>query len=400
MVLIVYASQRPVQIIAVAAIVMILTLLPDRNHSITSNEVTISKISTNSFLEYSSRVEAPVHSTHPSASNTIQHGTSKPKGTQNSRIVVLPCMNAVEVSWIKEELPEVDLAIYVANDSAASLYPPKNKGHEVMIYLTYIIDNYANLPDIILFMHAHRWTHHNNDLLDNDAVQMISRLNDEHVFREGYVNMRCQWDPGCPKWLHPTNLQESLGKQEEVVLARCWGELFPFDPLPAFLAQTCCAQFAISKERILSIPLSQFLFYRNWILMTPLSDYISGRIWEYSWQFIFTRRYVNCPAEHICYCDGFKVCFGGEAQYKDALELRNKTRLLQSKLEDLKNREDSLNAIFDEVVDDHTTDIVSGQVSYLNDQIGALEKEFSSRKADALERGEDGRNRAKECGRT
>lgn len=90
-------------------------------------------------------------------------GDPKSAGSAYARVVVIPRMKDENISWIAEELPDIDVAIYVANDPKAPLHPPRNKGHEVMIYLTYIIDHYEALPDIIIFMHAHRFSHHNND---------------------------------------------------------------------------------------------------------------------------------------------------------------------------------------------------------------------------------------------
>lgn len=329
-----------------------------------------------------------------------QNGGPRNEGSVYSRVLVVPCMKEDEVVWIKQELPDIAKAVYVVNDSTAFMHPPKNKGHEVMVYLTYIIDNYASLPNVSIFMHAHRWTHHNDGLLGNDAVEMISRLSDNHVIRRGYVNLRCEWDPGCPEWLHPVHSQASLGKQEEEVLSRCWRELFPSDPIPPFLSQPCCAQFALSKERILSIPKSRYIFYRDWTLTTPLSDYISGRIWEYLWQYIFSGEYANCPLEHVCYCDGFGICFGGEIQYQAFVELKMEMEKLEMKLDDLNrgaNREkQSIRHYW------HGTRITSFsdiQPAYLSDQVQAMKKELQSRKMDALERGEHAQSRAEECGR-
>ena len=260
-------------------------------------------------------------------------GNSKPDGSTYSRVLVIPCLNEMETDWVKTELSDVKLAAYVANNTDATLHPPRNKGHEVIIYLSYIIDHYADLPDIAVFMHAHRWAPHNNELLDHDAVQMIKRLSSQHVVKQGYVNMRCKWDPGCPEWLHPANKQETLTRQEEMMVSKSWAELFPLDALPSFLAQTCCAQFALSKERIHSIPLSRFIYHRDWILTTPLSDYISGRIWEYSWQFLFTGNTSYCPIEHHCYCETYSICFDGEGPYEDFKRLRFQKEDLKSQLE-------------------------------------------------------------------
>lgn len=332
----------------------------------------------------------------------FRNGVPKPPGSAYSRIMVVPRMKEDNVSWIAEELPEMNVAIYVTNDPTAPLHPPKNKGHEVMIYLTYIIDHYSQLPDVVIFMHAHRWTHHNNELLSYDAPQMIRRLSNEHVTREGYVNMRCLWSPGCPDWLHPDNKQETIGKQEEPVLAKCWSELFPLYPLPKSLAQPCCAQFALSEERIRSIPLGRYIFYRDWILRTPLSDYISGRIWEYSWQFLFTGQSILCPSEHVCYCDGFGVCFGGEAEYKAFENLRQMKQDFESEAKDLRQQQRLMgNGVPNSELS--TVSLVQayvpGRLSYLHDQASALDKELTARKKGAIKRGDDPRNRAEECGR-
>lgn len=319
---------------------------------------------------------------------------------QYSRVLVVPCMKEDEVVWIKQELPEIAEAVYVVNDSSAFMHPPKNKGHEVMVYLTYIIENYASLPNVSIFMHAHRWAHHNDGLLDNDAVEMISRLSDNHVIRRGYVNLRCEWDPGCPEWLHPTHSQASLEKQEEEVLSRCWRELFPSDPVPPFLSQPCCAQFALSKERILSIPMSRYIFYRDWILTTPLSDYISGRIWEYVWQYMFSGEYANCPLEHVCYCDGFGICFGGQIQYQAFVELKMEIEKLEMKLNDLNNRgANKEKKLISHWYGTRITSFSHLQPAYLSDQVQAMKRELQSRKMDAFERGEHPWNRAEECGR-
>ena len=329
-------------------------------------------------------------------------GNPNPSSSTYTRAMIVPRMKNENISWIANELPDLDTVIYVANDPSAPLHPPKNKGHEVMIYLTYIIDHYDNLPDISIFMHAHRWTHHNNHLLGHDAVQMIRRLNGDYVTREGYVNMRCEWYPGCPEWLHPNNAKESLAKQEEEVLSRSWKELFPTSPLPEALGQACCAQFALSRERILSISLSQFIFYRDWVIRTPLSNYVSGRIWEYTWQFLFTGKSTVCPAEHICYCDGFGVCFGGDKEYKDFERLRQRKEGHEREVREFRARRGSVRdggEGYGKSNASSVKDYDAASLTRLQKQIEKLEEEISARKKDALERGNNSENRARECGR-
>lgn len=334
-----------------------------------------------------------------SSAHRFRPGDPKPPGAAYSRVVVIPRMKDEDILWIATELPDIKTAIYVANDPKAPLHPPRNKGHEVMIYLTYIIDHYEALPDIMIFMHAHRYSHHNNDLLGYDAVQMIRRLSSDHVTREGYFNMRCRWRPGCPEWLHPENAKESLERQEEEVLSRSWEELYPSEPLPSALGQPCCAQFALSKQRVHAIPLSYFVFYRDWMIRTPLSDYVSGRIWEYTWQFLFTGQSISCPAEHICYCDGFGVCFGGVVEYQNFETLRNTTTDYEDELKEMRAGNQDSNMEHLQRDGSTWTPLDPGRYTFLNSQIAALSQEMAVRRQAALERGLDAENRARECGR-
>lgn len=320
-----------------------------------------------------------------------QLGTSDPGESIYSRVLVIPCLNETETDWVKTELPGVELVTYVTNDTGAILHSPRNKGHEVMVYLSYIIDHYATLPDIVVFMHAHRWAPHNSELLNHDAVEMIKRLSDQHVLRHGYVNMRCKWDPGCPEWLHPTNKKETLTRQEEMMVSKCWAELFPLEALPPFLAQACCAQFALSKERMRSIPLSRFIYYRDWVLTTPLSDYISGRIWEYLWHFLFTGSSSYCPTEHRCYCETYGICFAGEGPFEDFKKLRHQG-------DDLKSRPEVSTEATSQIPQSKMksiTGIASKSSSVLIDQVQSLDGKLAESTMIALNEGHERRQGAK-----
>ena len=90
-------------------------------------------------------------------------GKTKPPGSNYTRTLVLASTKEEDTSWVSTELADLlaphgqlSTAIYVVNDKTAPLHPPKNKGHEVMVYLSYIIDFYDELPDVSIFMHAHR----------------------------------------------------------------------------------------------------------------------------------------------------------------------------------------------------------------------------------------------------
>jgi len=243
-------------------------------------------------------------------------------GYNYTKTIVVPKLKREDTSWLDEELPDIPKTIYVVDDEQARLRPPKNKGREAMVYLSYIVDFYDSLPDISIFTHAHRWAWHNNDLLDKDMAMIIRHLNPDRVIREGYMNLRCHWYPGCPGWLKTHAKEKDGEKEEELLVAAAWKELFPTEQMPDVLAQPCCSQFALSRERIRVLPRREYERLRQWLLNTKLRDSMSGRIFEYVWQWIWAGKSALCPSMHECYCDGFSACFDSDEEYKRWFELR------------------------------------------------------------------------------
>jgi hypothetical protein len=329
-------------------------------------------------------------------------GSPMPSGHNYTSTLVISKTKDENINWILEKMPEQETAVYVADDPTAPLHPPKNKGHEVMNYLSWIIDNYENLPDVAIFMHAHQLAWHNDDLLGNDASLLVTRLSRQRVWREGFVNMRCSWNPGCPDWMHPGETEKNDFKQEEVLLAKSWSELFPLDEVPSVLAQPCCAQFALSRERIQAKPFAQYVWYRDWLFNTKIPDALSGRVWEYVWQFVFTGEFIFCPEEYMCFCDQYGTCFGGEEAYKSFRSLKNE---LNDRERDLREWQERRKAIMQA---EEKGDIEKlkelepaefGKNIEFRIEINRLRPVVDGLKRDAEIRGQDPRNRALEAGR-
>ena len=316
-------------------------------------------------------------------------GTARPASETYSRTLVMGKLKTDDISWVHAELPSLNKSIYVVddNDPKSEFRVPKNKGHEAMVYLTYIIDNYDHLPDTVLFFHPHKRTWHNNVLLDLDTAKTIKHLSDGNVARKGYFNSRCHHDPGCPDWLHldrPKKEWDYVKKNEERFFTRkLWRQLHPFAPFPIAISQPCCAQFAVSRDRIRSQPRSEYIRYRNWLLKTKLEDEISGRIMEYTWQYLFTGESELCPLENDCYCDGYGVCFGGSAEYQDWLNKLKEREILDDAVQALSDEGKGLSEIA--VRKREQADKINSELNRLTDE--------------AYKRGDEPRNRAIECGR-
>ena len=149
-----------------------------------------------------------------------------------------------------------------------------------MAYLTYVIDNYDSLPAIMAFIHPHRggfWGAWHTDTPLHDNVDSLRRLRLDIVRRNGYVNLRCNWNPGC----------NANDKANAHITPEIWGELFNGTEKPEEVGAACCAQFAVSKEQVLQRPREDYMKYRMWVLDTELEDRSSGRVMEYLWHVIF-----------------------------------------------------------------------------------------------------------------
>ncbi len=121
----------------------------------------------------------------------------------HSQTMVVASITSEGTSWILRELADKNHAIFVADDPMARLHPVANKGHEAMVYLTYIVDHYHNLSDTTIFTHSHQDAWHNNDLFDFDLSRMVRAVSNERVHRVGFFNLRCHHESGCPDHIQP-----------------------------------------------------------------------------------------------------------------------------------------------------------------------------------------------------
>lgn len=212
-----------------------------------------------------------------------------------------------------------------------------------MTYLTYIIEHYHALPDIVIFTHAHASAWHNNDLQLASTPMMLLELNYRRVARHGFMNLRCHWHPGCPAWIstNATAADVSSTKKEQAHFAGAFRALFPGEPVPRVFAAACCAQFAVTRAVLQRHSRERYERWRAWVVRTELPDDVSGRVWEYLWQYVFPGPAREgsiegmaeaCPLPHVCYCDGYGYCFGGEAEYGRHAERRAKADDLRVRL--------------------------------------------------------------------
>lgn len=190
--------------------------------------------------------------------------------------------------------PSWQAAIYTVNPSpnnstsSTILTTPLNKGRESMAYLTYIIDHYSSLPSTLVFLHSHRsgfLTAWHTDTPLHDNVDALRSLQLPFVQKNGYVNLRCNWNPGCLE-AHRYNAHVTPDVWKDV-FAGTSTEGKEEGGVPTLVGAACCAQFAVSKGQVQARPLGDYERFREWIVDTEKSDARSGRVLEFLWHVIF-----------------------------------------------------------------------------------------------------------------
>jgi hypothetical protein len=155
-----------------------------------------------------------------------------------------------------------------------------NRGREASSYLKFIIDNYNHLPKYIAFIHGHEssWHQKHNVIKALKCARYTDPNNgfislNNHKYEKRFVNGK-----------------DNIGWGK--VMLKEWNTLFrPFlnrDP-PVMIHHDCCAQFVVSRNRILARPLEAYKTWFNALISTKNKeeDYILGVVFEYLWPLIF-----------------------------------------------------------------------------------------------------------------
>lgn len=246
---------------------------------------------------------------------------------RNAIITSVQKKDETTTDWLFEDLPEWEPIVYVT-DRRPSENPTKpskhtsprhlalNQGREAAVYLTYIVDNYFDLPDYMVFIHGKRYQIHNDDPMF-DTLPTISRLNLDYVKEQGYTSLRCNLDT-CPKpAIEPS---QKIGIKDDWfeyagMYATAWQEFFPGEPVPDAVVGPCCAQFAVTREAVHKRPLEFYETARHWLWrynrgrnFDPMLDQHSGYVFEYMWHVIWDKPSIFCPDAKECYCKKWGMC--------------------------------------------------------------------------------------------
>lgn len=214
-----------------------------------------------------------------------------------SKALVVASTTTEDTTWLSQIPPSLNWTINhyrVDAPLTPALSVPSRNGNEAMVYLTYIIDNYAALPDVIFFHHGHPSAWHQK----LSSADEVARLRAPYVLKAGYASARCL--PGCENVVpleggEPATSMAALPllsrRDHLVTLLEKFLEPARFPALegavPEQIAAPCCAQFAVSRERVLRRDRDWWVQLREWLIEAPLPSMNSGRLMEHLWHVFF-----------------------------------------------------------------------------------------------------------------
>lgn len=197
----------------------------------------------------------------------------------NYELVIVSSHYNEDINWLKD----ADLPVVVCSKKLASPLCPiaENKGREASSFLKFIIDNYDNLPPNVAFIHGHEDAWHQR-LAQQNSKSFLDIIRCAKYKEYGYVSLNNYYID---------DRDDNSANQKHLLAV--WDELFrPFlnrDP-PAYSLNDCCAQFIVSRERILARPKEAYEHWYNYLIFKdPVEDnsYIIGVVFEFMWPIIF-----------------------------------------------------------------------------------------------------------------
>ncbi len=166
------------------------------------------------------------------------------------------------ISWLNQQ-HKYPYIVYTRSEKAARLNPdfrflPLNVGAEATSYLTYIVEQYYHLPQVMAFIHGHHtsWHQSANTLRVLDGLDLskitFKTLNDKlwNCYKQPGQGS-CENGKKCGRELLVHDiaiiqepLQYFLGLSKE--------------EMPKYILSSCCAQFVVHRQVIHSKPLDYY----------------------------------------------------------------------------------------------------------------------------------------------
>lgn len=188
------------------------------------------------------------------------------------------------LDWAKD-LTVDKVFIYSSNSEYKDYTQVINRGNDASHYLSFIIDNYHDLPKQTVFCHDHL----NNWTQEYPLSLIINKLNWK-VAKYFSIGARCNYWECIPFESKPYHIE---------AMARSWKILEPYLKYPETLTYFAGTQFCVHRDLILQYPKYFYQELRQWVYTTNEAEWFIGRFFEYTWHYIFTRNPIEVNLKYM-----------------------------------------------------------------------------------------------------
>jgi hypothetical protein len=235
--------------------------------------------------------------------------------TTAEQLVIKVKIQDEDTAWVSQLEPAWQIEIITIDPMYTHIHPSAHrpdKGRITEAYLTWIIENYNNLPETLVFIPpADPW---GRDKMD--FPNALKHLKVAFVQKSGFVNIRCPSRRGpirCDnKVLNPHNPSHEF-RTLEANIPEIYRHLFSnTTDVPKDIATVLGAEFAVSKAQVQKRSVDDYLRYWTWLNKTKMDDDSSGLLFEYIWHIVFGKDAIFCPEPVECECDVYGKCDGAK----------------------------------------------------------------------------------------
>jgi hypothetical protein len=232
-------------------------------------------------------------------------------GNTAERLIIKVKLENEDASWTQHLAPQWQNNTISIDSMYSHTHPEahrSDKGRVASAYLTWIVENYNNLPETLVFIPP-------ADKFESNTLNLPDVMNSIQVpfiQQSGFVNIRCPSEKSSTtcndKVLVPANPSYEL-RTLEAKMPKVWEALFGNTmELPQQIATVLGAEFAVSKAQVQKRSVEDYLKYWTWLNRTIMDDDSSGLVFEYLWHIIFGKDAVFCPERIRCECDLYRKC--------------------------------------------------------------------------------------------
>jgi hypothetical protein len=217
--------------------------------------------------------------------------------------------------------PPASPVVTVPAVSRRPLHIVPNRGAEAMAYISYIIEAYDALPDVVLFMHAHRRSWH-MALPQDWALRRLAAAPPRGLAAAGgFMPLGCQERADSeranlwPRAIDANHASANAPHWHEALAARyaqAWrehlGAALGGRALPQHVRVPPGASFAATRAAIRRRPKAFYEGLRAWMLETTVESKWLGITLEFMAPLIFADAEVFNPSQEACLCALYSVC--------------------------------------------------------------------------------------------